>query len=117
MINKPDLGQRIAVDRSQPVLSWKRVERRNTLKSVTLASSGGNPCIGDMLVSLAPWLVLSGRPRGALRVADRPNRPQNTRLRHLAGIWVEYPPTVWISRGGPDVPDRRTQASQLTCLH
>ena len=44
------------------------------------------------MVSLPPWLVLSGGPRGALLVAERSNRPQNTRLRHPTRIGVEYAP-------------------------
>ena len=53
-----------------------------------------------MLVSLAPWLVLSGPSRGALRVAERPREPRATGLPPL------FSDSARIGPNGLDQPGR-----------
>jgi hypothetical protein len=97
------------------VLSRKRVFERGTLNRVALTGSGRNACTGGLVVSLPSWLVPPGPSRGAIRAANRPNRPQNTRLRHPTRIRVEEAPNGLDQPGRPRyVTDDGTQAPQ--CL-
>ena len=96
MINKPALGQRIAVGRSQPVSRGRESKGGMTLMCdyYSLERDSCWFAVDDMRTGR---VCNQGRGRwaglkalwGALPVADRPNRRQNTRLRHPAGFWVE----------------------------
>jgi hypothetical protein len=57
---------------------------------------------GDTVIGFAVGIEAHSRT-----VVDEREGP----LRHSSVIRLEYAPKVWISRGGPDVPVRRTQAS------